>query len=561
MGELQALALLEAVQRPIVAHRGGPVVFANAALQRLLGWRREDLAGAPFHTLVHPDFQAIVRQWGEARLRGKAAPATYECRLRTADENLCCWVEVSASLASINGKPTVIASFYDLTERRLAATREEQLRRILAQIVDGDPVPTFVINAKHHVTHWNRACAAVTGVPSSDVVGSNRHWAAFYPTERPVMADLIVSGAPESCFEALYGGRFWRSTVIDGAFEGEDFFPAFGECGRWLYFTAAPLRDSEGKIIGAIETLQDVTGRRQAEEALRKHQSELMRLVEERTTQLQHLNEQLLQSEKLASIGQLAAGVAHEINNPIGYVHSNIGALDGYFADLFAMLELYEQAEAAMAFPDFAAALREKREAIDFQFLKDDIPLLIRESRDGIKRVTKIVQDLKDFSHVDSANDWQWSNLHVGIRSALNVVRNEIKYKADVVEEFGDLPEVECLPSQLSQVFVNLLVNAAHAIGEQRGQITIRTGTSGGGLVWLEFADNGSGIPDAIQSRIFDPFFTTKPVGKGTGLGLSLSYGIIQRHNGSIKVSSKPGIGTTFRIVLPIRHVAPEEPA
>jgi signal transduction histidine kinase len=202
------------------------------------------------------------------------------------------------------------------------------------------------------------------------------------------------------------------------------------------------------------------------------------------------------------------------------------------------------------------AAIKAKRQAVDIDFLKEDIPMLMHESREGITRVKKIVQDLKDFSHVDSTLEWQWANLHNGIDSTLNVVSNEIKYKADVVKEYGDLPDVECLPSQLNQVFMNLMVNAAHAMGEQRGKITVRTGSSSAGdSVWLEFSDNGSGIPEDIQARIFDPFFTTKPVGKGTGLGLSLSYGIIQKHNGTISVKSKPGEGTTFRIELPVKHV------
>jgi len=553
VGADQAFALLEAIQRPTLAHRGGPILFANGALQSLLSRRREDLEGAPFHTLAHPDFQEVVRRHGAARLSGGDAPQTYECRLQAAGADSSCWVEVTASIARIDGIPTIIASFYDLTERRHAAAREERWRQLLAQIIDGDPVPTFVINAEHTVTHWNRACAAVTGVQAREVVGTNRQWAAFYPAERPVMADLIVSNAVESRYEALYGKRFRRSAVIDGAFEGENFFPAFGNTGRWLYFTAAPLRDCHGAIIGAIETLQDVTARREAEARLRQHQLELEDLVETRTAQLQQANQQLLQSEKLASIGQLAAGVAHEINNPIGYVHSNIGALEGYIDDLFAMLDLYQRAERSSAFPDLSAALKEKREAIDLDFLREDIPMLMRESREGINRVKKIVQDLKDFSHVDRSNEWQWASVHAGIESTLNVVRNEVKYKADVVKEFGDLPDIQCLPSQLNQVFVNLLVNSAHAMGEQRGQITIRTGNKGDS-VWLEFSDTGSGIPEEIQNRIFDPFFTTKPVGKGTGLGLSLSYGIIQRHNGSITVRSRPGEGTVFRIVLPVSH-------
>jgi signal transduction histidine kinase len=154
---------------------------------------------------------------------------------------------------------------------------------------------------------------------------------------------------------------------------------------------------------------------------------------------------------------------------------------------------------------------------------------------------------------VDGNADWQWANLQTGIDSTLNIVNNEIKYKADVVKEYGQVPDIECLPSQINQVIMNLLVNASHAIGKERGRITIRTGTRDD-HVWFEVQDNGSGIPKDIQSRIFDPFFTTKPVGKGTGLGLSLSYGIVQKHGGKISVNSEPGQGTTFHVELPIQR-------
>jgi signal transduction histidine kinase len=174
------------------------------------------------------------------------------------------------------------------------------------------------------------------------------------------------------------------------------------------------------------------------------------------------------------------------------------------------------------------------------------------ESREGITRVKKIVQNLKDFSHAGSDDDWQWSNLHQGLDSTLSIVWNEIKYKAEVKKEYGEIPDVECLPSQLNQVFMNLLVNAAHAI-EDKGIITIRTGTQDDG-VWVEVSDSGNGIAPEHLNRIFEPFFTTKPVGKGTGLGLSVSYSIIQTHHGNINVASKVGEGTTFRIWLPVQH-------
>jgi two-component system NtrC family sensor kinase len=270
-----------------------------------------------------------------------------------------------------------------------------------------------------------------------------------------------------------------------------------------------------------------------------------------------HLQGQLIQQEKLASIGQLAAGVAHEINNPIGYIFSNFGTLEGYLEQLFEVLAAYEQAEGSVADPAVAAGLRALRERVDLDFLKEDIPTLMRESRQGIVRVRQIVQDLKDFSHADTRQEWQWANLHQGIDSTLNVVASEVKYKADVVKEYGTLPDVECLPSQINQVVMNLVVNAAHAMGEQRGRITIRTGTEGS-HVWLEVADTGSGIPPDVLAHIFEPFFTTKPVGKGTGLGLSLSYGIVQKHQGRIDVHSVPGQGSTFRVTLPVRR-APGE--
>ncbi|MDR3409471.1 MAG: ATP-binding protein [Formivibrio sp.] len=265
------------------------------------------------------------------------------------------------------------------------------------------------------------------------------------------------------------------------------------------------------------------------------------------------LQEQLVQSEKLASIGQLAAGVAHEINNPIGFIFSNFGTLKGYLDRLFNMLALYQYAENSVNTPEFAAMLQDLREKMELDYLKQDIPQLMDESMQGIERVRQIVQDLKDFSRVDSAQGWLMANLHRGIDSTLNVAANEIKYKADVIKEYGAIPEIECLPSQINQVVMNLVVNAAQAIGTQRGRITIRTGMQDE-QVWIEVADTGSGIPPETLNHIFEPFFTTKPVGKGTGLGLSLSYGIVQKHHGRFEVESVVGQGTTFRVTLPIRQ-------
>jgi signal transduction histidine kinase len=269
--------------------------------------------------------------------------------------------------------------------------------------------------------------------------------------------------------------------------------------------------------------------------------------------QLSATQDQLVQSEKMASIGQLAAGVAHEINNPIGFIFSNLGTLDRYLGDLFKVLAVYEACEPKVGDAHARQSLALLRREVELDYLKEDIPTLMAETRDGIERVRKIVQDLKDFSHVDANRDWEWADLHKGIDSTLNIVNNEIKYKAEVVRQYGELPLVRCLASELNQVFMNLLVNAAHAITRERGTIVVRT-ASGDGKVWVEIEDDGSGITPENLQRIFDPFFTTKPVGKGTGLGLSLAYGIVKKHGGLIEVASEPGRGTRFRVTLPIER-------
>ena len=301
---------------------------------------------------------------------------------------------------------------------------------------------------------------------------------------------------------------------------------------------------------------QDLTLAEMSDVQIRAIVGELIKTnrdLKEVNSKLSDAQSKLIQSEKLASIGQLAAGVAHEINNPIGFIFSNFGTLEQYLEDLFQMLDAYEQAEASVSDGAALARIRSLKADLDIDYLKEDIPNLMRESRDGIQRVRKIVQDLKDFSRVDARQEWESVDLHAGIDSTLNIVNNEIKYKADVVKHYGALPEVQCLPSELNQVFMNLLVNAAHAITAERGTITISTGVDGPN-VWVEVADTGAGIAQENLKRIFDPFFTTKPVGKGTGLGLSLSYGIVQKHSGRMEVHSELGVGTRFRVTLPIKH-------
>jgi len=307
------------------------------------------------------------------------------------------------------------------------------------------------------------------------------------------------------------------------------------------------VRDDHGVPFEVIGSMTDITERKGMEAMLQARGEEQQLLI----SKLQEAHDQLLQSEKMASIGQLAAGIAHEINNPIGFVNSNMSSLQGYVGTLFDVIAQYE---AAMGEPLDGPARAEKvaqvRAQADLAFLQDDIGDLVRESMDGLKRVRDIVQALKDFSHVGET-DWQVASLHAGLDSTLNIVANELKYKARIEKHYGELPQILCLASQLNQVFMNLLVNAGQAISSD-GVISIRTGHAGD-WVWVEIGDTGAGIAPEHLNRIFEPFFTTKAVGSGTGLGLSLSYGIVNKHGGRIEVASEVGRGTRFTVHLPLQ--------
>ncbi len=241
---------------------------------------------------------------------------------------------------------------------------------------------------------------------------------------------------------------------------------------------------------------------------------------------------QLTQAGKMAALGQITAGVAHEINNPLGYVSSNLDTLQEYLERLLP------------------------QGGDDDAQLRRDVAALLQESRDGMRRVRQMVQELLDYAHGGEAEQqWAWTDLHRGLDATLNMMRSELKYRAEIVKDYGELPPVHCLPSQLSQVMMNLLANAAHALGPRRGRITLQTGTGNdGGEAWFAVGDSGGGIAPEHLPQLFEPFFTTKPMGQGTGLGLSLAQQIVHRHGGRIEVSTELGKGSTFRVVLPLRR-------
>jgi two-component system, NtrC family, sensor kinase len=415
-------------------------------------------------------------------------------------------------------------------QKLLAALNESEWRfRVIA---DSAPVLIWMCGADGRRGFFNLRWSEFTGMAREFL---DTQWAdSVHPDDRIAVLDRYRR---ESAGPSTVEYRLRRA---DGAY-------------RWMLESVVVRRSERGEYDGCVGSCVDITD-------LKLHEQTLERQVAERTAELRETNQrmekekaeqfaliqrlkdtqaQLLQSEKMASIGQLAAGVAHEINNPVGYVKSNLSALGGYVNDLLRLVD---------TFGTDAATAAKLRTELDYEFLRDDVKKLLGESNEGVDRVQHIVQDLKDFSHVDEA-EWQTADLSRGLDSTLNLVWNELKYKAEIVKEYGDLPPVECLSRQLNQVFMNILVNAAQAI-PQRGTITLRTRRDGDWAV-VEIADNGVGISADRLNRIFEPFYTTKPVGKGTGLGLSIAYGIVQKHHGRIEVESVVGKGSTFRVCLP----------
>jgi PAS domain S-box-containing protein len=522
------------------------LVHANASAASVLGYSIEQLKDL---AITDIDSALVdVFYWEDARAGRYQTIQNQEGLLRcwdgeliTVTKNVKAVVADERTLLLIQAIPREIEK---LAENVLAKTLS-QLRATLESTSNG----ILVINWQGRIDSMNHVFGTMWML-TEDLLGSNDDARIIAYVSEQVLETELFQESMHAIVEA--GATTNLLHHRDGrVFEVNSLPQVLGE-----------------QIIGRVFSFQDITRHTQAEAALRESRDQLEERVRVRTADLYAANErlvqekelqadlikklgeaqnQVLQSERMASIGQLAAGVAHEINNPVGFVNSNIGSLRTYVLGMLNLLTAYEQTEA-----ELSETTRQRigliKSEIDMSFLREDILTLLSESEGGLQRVTRIVRDLKSFSHVDKS-ELQCANIEEGIESTLRVVWNELKYKANVVKEFGNIPSIYCFPFQLNQVIMNLLVNAGQAL-EDRGTITIRTGHDAA-EVWIEITDTGKGIPKENLSRIFEPFFTTKPVGHGTGLGLSLSFGIVKKHGGSIEVTSEIGLGTTFKVTLP----------
>jgi two-component system NtrC family sensor kinase len=338
-------------------------------------------------------------------------------------------------------------------------------------------------------------------------------------------------------------GFDWRELLQGEGFQCEAFVGTKGEVhhertGRSYDINIYPVAH-DGVLEGYVISLNDTTDLRAVTRDLQKAYAEL------KAAQLQ-----IFQQEKMASIGQLAAGVAHEINNPMGFISSNLSSLNKYIDRLAEFIATSDESLQTCAASVEAEKLKALRKKLKIDYVMEDARQLIAKSQDGAGRVRRIVQDLKSFSRVDQAES-ALINLNDALETTINIAWNEIKYVATLTREFGEIPQIKCFPQQLNQVFLNLLVNAAHALGSTQGTITVRTWCEHD-TVFVAVSDSGCGIAAENLQRIFEPFFTTKEVGKGTGLGLSISYEIIRKHGGEINVTSVVGQGTTFTVSLPV---------
>jgi PAS domain S-box-containing protein len=521
--------------------------YVNQQAEAILGYPTDGWLRDPsfWESKIHPDDQAVVAAHYGSILAGNQSEP-FEHRMVTAHGSTI-WMRTSMLVAKRGSAGEVIGIMRNITERKQMEEALQEQRRLFDALMDTSPDSIYFKDLHSRFVRVNKATAAAFGLPdASHAVGKS---------DADFFADSHASKARQDEVDIIQSGN----SLIDH--EEKEVWPDGRE--TWVSTTKIPLYNSQREICGTVGISRNITERKLVQGSLEEKTQELLKMntdLQREIAERRLLEGQLVQAQKLESIGQLAAGVAHEINTPIQYVGDNCRFVADSFLEIGKILAQYgtllDAAKGTASLANLASEIESTAAEIDLAYLLEEIPQAVRQCNEGVERVAHIVKAMKEFSHPGS-HRMEPVDLNRSIESTVTVCRNEWKYVAEVVTDLDPhLPPVRCLAGELNQVILNLVVNAAHAIAGAKknglGRIAVSTRQKGE-FVEISIKDNGTGIPVAIQSRIFDPFFTTKEVGKGTGQGLAIARNVIvKKHGGTLDFQTQEGSGTTFCIQLPV---------